>query len=477
MENIEAMLCAYIEGDLDATGRAQIEKHLQDHPQHRKLIQELSAMRDLVRGLPRVKAPMEVGESLRGKVERSMLLGDTGDAELPNVGGNRWPQVFAIAAILLLCASLGLVLYKALSPTMKPAVFTEGDASKLTAIPPAADLTISPRVPTTQESPAANIATDTRQVLPGSAPVVSAFSAVQRPLAALQQKQQQVVAAAQLNLEAIRKRLLSSGYDIGSAGANASSPALMVVNSTDLPATNAQVTQFLSDNSGISWKQVPANAAKWTPATEPSARDAIGGNMSASADDKASLDRETKAPTTQPASDVYVAKGLTPQQADELRQSLAGTQNGAEVEVFLQPAGALATTQPSEVGLKDSNSNQWGAIASPATLPSETANSALELAAPPATMPANDATEVPAPAFAGGNRVSSVANGSSETNSPVALTDNLQILQPADTVIVVQSAAAAASMPGPAGQVVPAVRVSRQVDSSPATQPSSTTQP
>ena len=61
MENIEAMLCAYIEGDLDAAGRAQIEKHLQDHPQHRKLIQELSAMRDLVRGLPRVKAPMEIG--------------------------------------------------------------------------------------------------------------------------------------------------------------------------------------------------------------------------------------------------------------------------------------------------------------------------------------------------------------------------------------------------------------------------------
>ncbi len=92
MENIEAMLCAYIEGDLDAAGRAQIEKHLQDHPQHRKLIQELSAMRDLVRGLPRVKAPMEIGESLRGKVERSILLGDSGETEEQSERGNRWPQ-------------------------------------------------------------------------------------------------------------------------------------------------------------------------------------------------------------------------------------------------------------------------------------------------------------------------------------------------------------------------------------------------
>ena len=31
MENIEAMLCAYIEGDLDEAGRAQIEKHLIDY--------------------------------------------------------------------------------------------------------------------------------------------------------------------------------------------------------------------------------------------------------------------------------------------------------------------------------------------------------------------------------------------------------------------------------------------------------------
>src|ERR1700689_2825727 len=99
MENIEAMLCAYVEGDLDEAGRAEIEKHLQDNPQHRKLIAELTATRDLVRGLPRVKAPVDAGESLRRQVERLILLdeGDSGVAA-PIHGARRWPQVLAAAA-------------------------------------------------------------------------------------------------------------------------------------------------------------------------------------------------------------------------------------------------------------------------------------------------------------------------------------------------------------------------------------------
>ena len=55
-ENIEAKLCAYIDGDLDAQGRAEIEKHLAANPQHRGLIEQLSKQRDLLRQLPREEA-------------------------------------------------------------------------------------------------------------------------------------------------------------------------------------------------------------------------------------------------------------------------------------------------------------------------------------------------------------------------------------------------------------------------------------
>ena len=47
-EIIEAKLCAYIDGDLDPEGRAEIEKHLEANPQHRRLLESLKATRDLV---------------------------------------------------------------------------------------------------------------------------------------------------------------------------------------------------------------------------------------------------------------------------------------------------------------------------------------------------------------------------------------------------------------------------------------------
>ena len=56
-ENIEAKLCDYIEGELDATGRAEIEQHLDATPEHRELIARLVQQRTYLRGLPRASAP------------------------------------------------------------------------------------------------------------------------------------------------------------------------------------------------------------------------------------------------------------------------------------------------------------------------------------------------------------------------------------------------------------------------------------
>ena len=43
-ENIEAKLCAYVDGELDEAGRAEIEAHLAANVQHRQLIEELKAL-------------------------------------------------------------------------------------------------------------------------------------------------------------------------------------------------------------------------------------------------------------------------------------------------------------------------------------------------------------------------------------------------------------------------------------------------
>ncbi|CAA9375641.1 MAG: hypothetical protein AVDCRST_MAG64-283, partial [uncultured Phycisphaerae bacterium] len=69
-ENIEAKLCAYVEGDLDDNDRAEIERHLEANPKHRHLLTELAATRDLLRYLPREHAPSELAESFNGQLER-----------------------------------------------------------------------------------------------------------------------------------------------------------------------------------------------------------------------------------------------------------------------------------------------------------------------------------------------------------------------------------------------------------------------
>src|SRR5262245_58072052 len=109
-EQIEARLCAYIDGELDAAERAEIEKHLASNPVHRKLIEELTGQRDLLKGLPREKAPAEISETLQSQLERSVLLGTPGEAmDEPILRINRWPQRGAIAAIIMLTAGLGFL--------------------------------------------------------------------------------------------------------------------------------------------------------------------------------------------------------------------------------------------------------------------------------------------------------------------------------------------------------------------------------
>src|SRR5437868_1376233 len=103
-ENIEAKLAAYVDGELDAADRAEIEQHLKANPQHRKLIEELRVARQYLRELPREQAPTDVAEALNAQLERAALLGDV---ELDGPGGagssmriSRWPQIRAVAAIL-----------------------------------------------------------------------------------------------------------------------------------------------------------------------------------------------------------------------------------------------------------------------------------------------------------------------------------------------------------------------------------------
>jgi len=144
-QDIEARLCAYIDGDLDAEMRTEIERHLDAHPQHRRMIRDLMQTRKLVCALPRFAAPADLGEGLQGQLERSMLLGGKEDAhDAWRTRIRRVPQLAALAAVLALAVGLAAVLYVLLREANIPTQIT---AINLPPEPSAAPQTVAATQP------------------------------------------------------------------------------------------------------------------------------------------------------------------------------------------------------------------------------------------------------------------------------------------------------------------------------------------
>ncbi|MGE5610323.1 MAG: anti-sigma factor family protein, partial [Bacillota bacterium] len=64
VEQIEAKLCAYVDGQLTGPEREEIERHLEANPSHRALLQDLLAQQKTLRQLPRESAPADLADSM-----------------------------------------------------------------------------------------------------------------------------------------------------------------------------------------------------------------------------------------------------------------------------------------------------------------------------------------------------------------------------------------------------------------------------
>jgi len=119
-EEIEAKLCAYVDGELDASGVAEIERHLLANPEHKGLITDLMRARRYVQELPRASAPGDLADALGSQLERATLLGDdvAGGDSIMRIG--HWQQIRAIAAVLVLAAGLAAILYYMLPSPRTP---------------------------------------------------------------------------------------------------------------------------------------------------------------------------------------------------------------------------------------------------------------------------------------------------------------------------------------------------------------------
>jgi hypothetical protein len=361
-------------------------------------------------------------------------------------------------------------LYKALGPTLKPATFTQNLAeNKFLNMEPTSAVS-APQA----NAPESNAPTAPPGAAPSEVPQAAAHQAEVKvqPAEATMQKLQnlndqsrpQVVTASQLDLGAIRRRLESSGYGVnangGGIGGGNWAPVLMVVNSSDAPATKVQIAQFLNNSTGISWNVIPQDADWKSNATTLPTGGAVAGGAAQSPlkyslkalDTSGNVAAETAEATTQPSSDVfYVARGLTAEQADALRQTLIVPQNGPEVQVTMQSAQPLmqlaltpATTEPSVKTDKEVNVMGVEALAATATSqPSVSANGAADRLATPTTAPA------------------------------VGMSVNRwQTLQTVDAVIVLEQSPTSVLTPGPSTR---ADSLATKSELAPATQPS--TQP
>jgi hypothetical protein len=419
MEDIEAMLCAYVEGDLDAAGRAQIELHLANHPQHKKLIEELIAQRQLLRDLPRAAAPRDVDESVRGQMERSILLDDAASQSFSRASGRRRvPQLMTAAAVILLSTALGLIVYRVVVPTFKPAKFTPVASSQQPA-------NTQSEIETDIKQSQDQVVTDQLQTESGNeqTPLAAASPAPQ-----LQQAQQFAAAAAPveapiavprqvvtsddlpIDLNQLRKTLRENGYELTPKTDQQNPSIVVAIVSSDPATTDDLVAKYLAGQKTISWSGVartnsngisssslegaaPATTVPSTgqyslseaplmhfesiaypeaalpatqPATQPSTRPSMDWVLDSVASTKPS----------EPSQDVYIVHGLTRQQADDLATSIGGFQSGVSLQTAedssLVPATRPAAGPLQALGMATTRADEATTRpASPATMPSE----------------------------------------------------------------------------------------------------------
>ncbi len=104
---LEEQLSAYLDGELSADQRAEVEAFLAGDEQARRLLEDLRRTANLLQALPRAKAGEELIDALRGRLERKALLGEP--AAPPAVTRRRpirsyaarWAAVAAVLALSL----------------------------------------------------------------------------------------------------------------------------------------------------------------------------------------------------------------------------------------------------------------------------------------------------------------------------------------------------------------------------------------
>jgi len=110
-DKIRQQLSAYMDGQLDAHAAAAVERALEADRELAAELERLRAVRNLVRALPQAKAPDDFVAHVLAQAERLHLVASD-DAAKPPINWLRW---VATAAMLLICVSVGAVIFVTLN--------------------------------------------------------------------------------------------------------------------------------------------------------------------------------------------------------------------------------------------------------------------------------------------------------------------------------------------------------------------------
>lgn len=118
--NLEEQLSAYLDGELTAAERAEVEAWLAEDERARRTFAALKRQAAMLGGLPRAKAPDDLLELVTARMERRELLGDAAGSFGPGFSFRRVGRWLASAAVVVMAATGGYLTYVRLQPERGP---------------------------------------------------------------------------------------------------------------------------------------------------------------------------------------------------------------------------------------------------------------------------------------------------------------------------------------------------------------------
>ena len=102
-------LSAYLDGEMEPDEARRLKRRLKDDRELAAELEKLQAIRGLVHDLPRRRAPSDFAQRVLAEAERSYLMADA-QAQAP-AAPLKWVRYVASAAVLLVAASIGIVVF------------------------------------------------------------------------------------------------------------------------------------------------------------------------------------------------------------------------------------------------------------------------------------------------------------------------------------------------------------------------------